>query len=582
MSHLKFGVRDLLLLIRLEANGIVALERARLAPYRAPIAKLQMSERTMTDPASIEFDVIVIGAGINGAGIARDASMRGLKVLLLDKSDIGSGTSSASTRLIHGGLRYLEHGEFGLVRESLRERAALLRIAPHLVKQLPILIPIYKGGRRGPFMIRAGLFAYDLLAHDKQLPPHRMLSRAETLREAPGVNNEGLLGAAVYYDAQVEFAERLVLENVLAAQNQGAMVVTYARVTRLLVETGRARRLEFVTEDSGSKTPSEGMRHTVRGKIIVNAAGPWVDQFLEQAIGSSQSLIGGTKGSHIIVAPFSGAPSGAIYAEARSDGRPFFIIPWNDNYLIGTTEIRFDDAVDKIHCEPWEVEYLLGETNRVFPQAQLTRNEILYTYSGVRPLPFVSGKDAQSITRRHFIREHPQLQNLLSIIGGKLTSYRSLAEQCVNLVFRKLGRPYPKCMTAQVPLPGAIEFVSFADTFSKQSPFSVAVNARLLRIYGTRASEVAQLCMRDHTLAEPFNKAADALTGEIVFSFEQEMAQTLADCLLRRTMIGLNGDLAAGDDELASNIGKRFLGWSEERAEREIAQYRNYVKRLRV
>src|SRR6267142_109880 len=173
------------------------------------------------------FDVIVIGAGINGAGIARDAAMRGLKVLLLDKGDIGSGTSSASTRLIHGGLRYLEHGELGLVRESLRERAVLLEIAPHLVKQLPLLIPIYKGGHRGPLMIRAGLIAYDLLSHDKHLPHHRMLSRAETLREAPGINSEGLLGAAVYYDAQVEFAERLVIENVLAAVAHGATILTY-------------------------------------------------------------------------------------------------------------------------------------------------------------------------------------------------------------------------------------------------------------------------------------------------------------------------------------------------------------------
>jgi glycerol-3-phosphate dehydrogenase len=544
-----------------------------------------MSERTIADTASIEFDVIVIGAGINGAGIARDAAMRGLKVLLLDKGDISSGTSSASTRLIHGGLRYLEHGELGLVRESLRERAVLLRIASHLVKRLPILIPIYKGGHRGPFMIRAGLIAYDLLSHDKNLPHHRMLSRADTLREAPGINSEGLLGAAVYYDAQVEFAERLVLENVLAARNLGAMVVTYARVTRLFVENEQARRLEFVAfvkGHSGSKTPSEGMSLTVRAKVIVNAAGPWVDQLLEQATGSSQTLIGGTKGSHIIVAPFSGAPSSAIYAEARSDRRPFFIVPWNGNYLIGTTDIRFEDDLDKVRCEPWEIDYLLSETNHVFPRAKLTRNEILYTYSGVRPLPFTGAGDAQSITRRHFIREHPHVQNLLSIIGGKLTSYRSLAEQCVDLVFRKLGKTSPKCMTARVALPGAIEFAAFADGFRKQSPFSVAVNDRLLRIYGTRASEVAKLCTRDRALAEPFNKAVDALVGEIVFSFEQEMAQTLADCLLRRTMIGLKGEVASGDDKIAADIGKRFLGWSEERAERETEQYRNYVKRLRV
>src|SRR6476660_440682 len=182
---------------------------------------------------NLEFDVIIIGAGINGAGIARDAARRGLKVLLVDKSDIGSGTSSASTRLIHGGLRYLEHLEFGLVRESLRERETLLHIAPHLVRPLPITIPIYKQSRRGPLTIRAGMIVYDLLSFSKSLPRHRMLSRRQTLDQLPGLNPDGLLGSALYFDAQVEFAERLVLENVLAASERGAEVYTYAPVTKL-------------------------------------------------------------------------------------------------------------------------------------------------------------------------------------------------------------------------------------------------------------------------------------------------------------------------------------------------------------
>src|SRR5688572_468141 len=228
-----------------------------------------------------EFDVIVIGAGINGAGIARDAARRGLKVLLVDKDDIGSGTSSASTRLIHGGLRYLEHFEFGLVRESLRERETLLRIAPHLVRPLPITIPIYKQSKRGSATIRAGMIAYDLLSIGKSLPRHRMFSRNETLGQTPGLNPEGLRGSAVYFDGQIEFAERLVLENVLAAQERGAEVLTYTRVTNLLVEGGRAAGVEFVSED--------GTTRFARGDMVINAAGPWVDQLLK---GSSQ-LIGG-------------------------------------------------------------------------------------------------------------------------------------------------------------------------------------------------------------------------------------------------------------------------------------------------
>jgi glycerol-3-phosphate dehydrogenase len=423
--------------------------------------------------------------------------MRGLKVLLIDKSDIGSGTSSASTRLILGGLRYLEHFEFGLVRESLRERETLLHIAPHLVRPLPITIPIYKQSRRGPVTIRAGMIVYDLLSFAKSLPRHRILSRRETLEQLPGLNPEGLLGSALYFDAQVEFAERLVLENVLAASERGAEVYTYAPVTKL---TGSG--IEFVCE---------GQKQVARASVIVNASGPWVDYLLDK----SPKLIGGTKGSHIVVAPFAGSPANAIYLEAESDERPFFIIPWNGNYLIGTTDVRFEDDPDKVCSELWEIDYLLAETNHAFPEAQLTRDHVLFTYSGVRPLPATGEKDEQSITRRHFIREHPRLSNLLSIVGGKLTTYRSLAEECVDLIFRKLGRPSPPCATAKEVLPGAVNFSSIKNP------------ARLLRVYGSRANQVTQL-------------HEDPFASEILFAFKHEFAKTLDDCFLRRTMIGLN------------------------------------------
>jgi len=522
-------------------------------------------------PDNTQFDVIIIGAGINGAGIARDAARRGLRVLLVDKGDVGSGTSSWSTRLIHGGLRYLEHFEFGLVRESLRERETLLRIAPHLVKPLPITIPIYKQSKRGPLTIRAGMIAYDLLSSGKSLPLHRMLSRAETLRTSPGLNPEGLLGSALYQDAQVEFAERLVLENVLAAREHGAEVVTYARVTKLVAERGVVSGVEFVSE--------AGTNRFARAEMVINAAGPWVDQLLERTSSDSPRLIGGTKGSHIIVPLFSGAPANAIYLEAQSDRRPFFIIPWNGNYLIGTTDVRFEGDPDEVQSELWEIDYLLAEANLAFPEAQLTRDQILFTYSGVRPLPRTNEKNEQDITRKHFIREHPQLKNLLSIVGGKLTTYRSLAEECVDLVFSKLEKHSPECVTAKEPLPGAVNLTSFAKDFES---FNSHIRERLLRIYGSRANNVAQLATRDEELARPFNKDSNALSGEIVFAFEHETAKTLVDCFLRRTMIGLNADLGIGDIEPAAEIGMRFLGWSELRAKREVENYRDEVKRFRV
>jgi glycerol-3-phosphate dehydrogenase len=379
---------------------------------------------------AFHYDVIIIGAGINGAGIARDAAMRGLKVLLIDKGEPGCATTSASTRLIHGGLRYLEHFEFGLVRESLREREILLRIAPDLVRPLAITIPIYKQSRRGRLTIRAGMILYDLLSWGKSLPLHRMFSRAETLEQWPGLNPEGLIGSALYYDAQVEFPERLVLANVLSARECGAEVLTHTRVTKLGMKDGNVSGVEF------------GQEQFAEAAVVINAAGPWIDLVLEHAPVQSPKLIGGTKGSHIIVPVFPGAPANAIYLEARSDGRPIFIIPWNKLYLIGTTDVRFEGDPDEVRCELWEIDYLLSETNLALPGAKLTRDNILYTYSGVRPLP------NQSSTRRHFIREHPQLPNLLSIVGGKLTTYRSLAEECVDLIFRKLGKNPPPCRTA--------------------------------------------------------------------------------------------------------------------------------------
>lgn len=499
-----------------------------------------------------DFDVIVIGAGINGAGIARDAAMRGLRVLLIDKGDVGGGTTAASTRLIHGGLRYLEHFEFGLVRESLRERETLLRIAPHLVRPLPITIPIYRESRRGRATIRAGMIAYDGLSWGKSLPRHRMQSVRQTLEQMPGLKADGLVGSALYYDAQVEFAERLVVENVLDAIEHGATVATYTRVRKLLSEGGRVAGVQFHTDKTDEATAD----------FVINAAGPWVDLFAEQ------KLIGGTKGSHVVVAPFAGAPESAVYLEAVSDQRPFFIIAWNGIYLIGTTDVRFEGNPNDVRVEPWEVDYLLAETNRAFPDAGLTRESVLYTYSGVRPLPFTTDEDEQKITRRHFLREHPRFENVVSVVGGKLTTYRSLAEECVDLVLRRLGHGFSRSYTDRALLPGAKNFSEFAREF-REAPEKIP--ARWFRIYGSRAKEVAALAKR----------LSGVLEAEMVFAFEQEFAKTLADCFLRRTMIGLDADLGVSKIEAAANTGVELLGWSEERARREVEAYGDEILRMK-
>jgi glycerol-3-phosphate dehydrogenase len=551
-----------------------------------------MTRQTAKDISGEAFDVCIIGAGINGCGIARDASMRGLRVLLLDKGDISSGTTAWSTRLIHGGLRYLEHGELGLVRESLRERETLLRrVAPHLVRPLPVLVPLYAGRRRGALTIRTGLLAYDLLSMDKSLPRHRMLTTSEALARAPGLDASSLNGAALFYDAQVEYAERLALENALAARLHGATILTYARVERLLVVDGAARGVEF-TDLLGGST------HEARASLVLNVAGPWVDEVLDGAgasgerltgatgeklsVAAGEKLIGGTKGSHIVVRPFRGAPHAAVYAEAVEDGRPFFVIPWDDKFLIGTTDERYEGDLNHIEADTREIEYLVRETNRALPPAQLTRDDVLYTYSGVRPLAYAGARAEAAVTRRHFVRPSRVLRGLFSVVGGKLTTYRSLAEEAVDLLFRQLGRTPPPCTTATTRLPGAAfdDFDALRERFNVQSPLPKVSNARLLKIYGGRATDVLRLALGDTELARPISDETGSIGAEVVYAFREELAETLVDCLMRRTMTGLNGEVGLDAVERAARLARKFLGWTDERALCEVENYRRYVERF--
>ncbi|HKZ01120.1 MAG TPA: glycerol-3-phosphate dehydrogenase [Pyrinomonadaceae bacterium] len=532
-----------------------------------------MNNSSSSNIPSVEFDLVIIGAGINGAGVARDAAMRGLKVLLLDKSDLCAGTTAWSTRLIHGGLRYLEHGEVGLVRESLREREILMRIAPHLVKPLPILVPVFANRSRGAWTIRAGMILYDLLSFDKTLSSHRRLSRQETLTYAPGLCPQGLKSAVLYYDAQVELAERLVVENALSAQQNGALVHTYSQVEDLLIQDGTVRGVRFSDQLTGKNQEAAC-------RLVINASGPWVDQLLERIGVSAARLLGGTKGSHLIVAPFSGAPDSAIYVEAEQDHRPFFIIPWNGNYLIGTTDIRYEGSLERLEISDGEVEYLLSETNRLIPAAQLSRKSILYSYSGVRPLPFSSEKGEQGITRRHFIVEHPEAPGLISLIGGKITTYRSLAGEVVDLCLRRLRRRAISCRTATELLPGAPSS-GLPPLHEDLKSLSSNAAGRLLNIYGSRSYGILELTREEPELLRVFDVETGAIAAEIVFAFKSEMARTLTDCLIRRTVVGLNSTCGLDAVEAAAGIARARLGWSADRVSLEVESYQRYVERFR-
>lgn len=513
----------------------------------------------------VDFDVIIIGGGINGAGIARDAACRGLRVCLLEQGDFCNATSRWSSRLIHGGLRYLEFAELGLVRESLQERETLLHTAPHLVRPLPLLIPIYRGGRRGPLTIKAGMWIYDLLSPGKSLPRHRMLTAAEALTAMPRLEPRGLRAAASYADAQVTFPERLVLENVLAARQAGAEVRSWTRAERVLVTAGRVRGV-------ATRSVVNGATGNLSAPLVVNATGPWVDELLGTLPGKrARRLIGGSKGAHIVVERLPGMGNSACYSEAGADARPFFVMPWNGMTLIGTTDIRFDGDPSRVGVDAAEIDYLLAETGRLFPTASLTRDSIHYHYAGVRPLPRATAKDQAAITRRHRIRHHRNVaRGLYSVIGGKLSTYRHLSEEVVDRLAGVLKRDVRPCETARTPLPGALEDpVPLRAELIGRVRLHAAVARRLVGLYGARALDLADLIRREPALGAGVGDGTGAVAAEIVFAFEAELAVTLADCLMRRTMLGLGRDLGASVLPRSLEVAREQLGWNAARLEEE-------------
>lgn len=521
------------------------------------------------------YDLAVIGAGINGAGIARDAALRGLKVIVFDKNDMCSGCSAISSRLVHGGLRYLEYGEIPLVYESLHERRYLRLTAPHLVEPLRITIPVYSGARRGPLLIRLGMLAYDLLSWRKTVPNHQMLNSTEMRAEEPGLREEGLRAAARYYDAQVTFAERLVLENLLAARSAGADIRTHCEVIRIAVEDGAISSLACMNAD--------GDEQSVRVKAVVNAAGPWVDRVLGVAPKPSRRLIGGTKGSHIVVGQFEGAPRDAFYVEAAADGRPFFIIPWNDQYLVGTTDIRYDEDLDHIRASGAEVDYLLDETNRVFPKAALSREDIHYAYAGVRPLPFKEAGPESAITRRHIIKVNKDIAaGLVSIVGGKLTTYRNLAEQTVDKIAKLQHLKLPPCRTRDTDLPGAWGIDRARDQLLGLDVLSDTGVERLLHIYGGRAAAIAEMAGTSGELGRTLDANRCVLAAEVVFALREEFALTLTDIVFRRMMIGFDADQGRALYTEVAAIAAAEAGWSPEQKAQQFDALTEYAESLRV
>jgi glycerol-3-phosphate dehydrogenase len=533
------------------------------------------------------YDLIVIGGGINGAGVARDAALRGLKTILIEKGDFCGGTTSWSTRLIHGGLRYLEYFEFALVRESLHEREILLHTAPHLVKPLLLTIPIYGDRSRPYWKVRAGMLLYDLFSYDKTLPSYRMLPRQTFQQVFRYIDPEHLNGGAQYYDGQVAYAERLALENILSADAAGARVLNYVEATQLHREGDRITSVTCRDVLSGDEFTVQGSEKLV----VVNTAGPWVDDVLhrgytdgsEAPIGKTRK-IGGTKGSHIIVEPFPGAPlDSALYVEAKSDGRPFFIVPWLGMILIGTTDLRYTGDLNAIKADNAEIDYLLTETNRIIPSAGLTRQDVKFTYSGVRPLPNAEGKKPSSITRSHILFDHtPEgVKNLISLIGGKITTYRQVGEEMVNQVYQKQGRKAPACPTNQAALPGAIlpSDTRMQDAIQTyQQRLSRPTLEHLFSIYGARALDVLALIDAEPELGKAIAPPQLDIKAQVVFAVESEYAKTLVDITRRRTGLAMLTNYGFDALPAITETLKRYCGWSQADIDRQLDYYRQYME----
>ncbi len=520
------------------------------------------------------FDIAVIGGGITGAGIARDAGMRGLSVALLEKGDFASGTSSRSSRLIHGGLRYLRYRQVGLVREALHERGLLLRLAPHLVRPIPFLLPIFEDSRDRPLMLRLGLTGYDLLAGTLNIARHRSLPRDTLLRQEPQLRARGLRTGFRYFDAITNDA-RLTLAVALSAVRHGAAALNYVEAVGLERTGGRISGVHY-------RDLIGGGQGTVRARVVVSAVGPWTDQV--RSLAGVSSVLRPTKGIHVVV-PRARLATSAVVAFGWGD-RMLFAIPYGEHTFIGTTDTDYTGDPGAAAANREDVEYVLKAANGTF-EAGLSLSDVVATWAGVRPLERGEGAPSE-VSRDYDILDGPS--GLFTIYGGKLTTFRSMAEHLLDHVIEREGGRFPRrparCRTAREPLPGGI--ADFARYQRQTLPalreawgLPEEAARRLTDVYGAEHVRVLAYAAGEPDLLQPLAPGCPVLAAEAVYAARQEMAVTLEDFLRRRTDLMLfgEGDGTAPAKE-AARLMARTLGWSRQETRRQLAAYREAVQRM--
>ena len=542
-------------------------------PQSPPSAERRRARAAL---AADQFDVLVIGGGITGAGVARDAAMRGLRVALVEQDDFASGTSSRSSRLVHGGVRYLEHGQIHLVFESSRERRTLQRIAPHLVRPLAFTWPVYRGARVPRWKLGLGLALYDLLALFRNVGRHRRLDTRGVLASEPRVRTTGLSGGAQYWDAATDDV-RLTLANVLSARSAGAVAINHARVDALLREGDRvigARVADGV----------DGGAIDVRARVTVNATGPWSDRVEALAHPGTAAGVRGSKGVHVSVSRSRVGNVAALTLTAPQDGRVMFVLPAGAFTIIGTTDTFDDVAPEDVRANERDVAYLLDAVNHYFPDAHLERGDVVSAWAGLRPLAAAPGTgvaaDPGGASREHTI--HTTAPGLIRVTGGKLTTYRAMAEEIVDSVQATLGTRATRSSSAATPLSGGdVRDVAAATTDATRVTSDAVLAERLVHAHGSAWREVWALIEEDASLGSRVAPDRPYVLAELRYAVLHEMACTLSDLLIRRVPVAFetsdHGRAAAR--AVAGAVGS-WLGWDDAEQQRAVADYDADVARI--